>query len=118
MKLLTLYRVLAFTTGVLLIILVFVGIPLKYWGGQGIVVSVVGFAHGWLYMVYVLVTLLLSLKQRWSIPMTVLVALAGTIPFAAFFAEHRVMQLANAKAAQTKAAAPRGATASTESAAG
>ena len=108
MKLLLLYRTLAYVTGVLLIVLVFVGLPLKYIGDKDVVVSVVGFAHGWLYMVYVLVTLLLSLRQRWSILMTVLVALAGTIPFAAFFAEHKVVARANAKAA-----APEGATAST-----
>ena len=70
------------------------------------ITHVVGIAHGWLYMIYVLVTLLLSLRQRWSITMTVLVALAGTIPFAVFFAEHRVVAMANAKAA-----APEGATA-------
>ena len=115
MKLLLLYRTLAYVTGVLLIILT-CGVPLKYLatdesGPQHageLITSVVGFAHGWLYMVYVVVTLLLSLRQRWSIAMTILVALAGTVPFAVFFAEHRVMELANAKAA-----APEGATAST-----
>lgn len=116
MKLLLLYRVLAYVTGVLLVVLVFVGVPMKYLAEDGTgmqhfgetVTAVVGFAHGWLYMVYVIVTLLLSLRQRWSILMTVLVALAGTIPLAAFFAEHKVVDVANAKAA-----APEGATAST-----
>jgi integral membrane protein len=105
-NLLLAYRVLAYVTGVLLVVLT-VGVPLKYLttdasgpqqAGEWIT-HVVGFAHGWLYMIYVLVTLFLSLRQRWSILMTVLVALAGTIPFAVFFAEHRVMELANAKAA-------------------
>ena len=114
MKLLIAYRTLAYVTGVLLIVLT-VGVLLKYLLGEGTaaqeagdwITHVVGFMHGWLYMVYVIVTLLLSLRQRWSIPMTVLVALAGTVPFAAFFAEHRVVAVANAKAA-----APEGATAS------
>lgn len=114
-KLLLAYRVLAYVTGVLLIVLT-VGMPLKYLATDGTdpqslgdwITHVIGFAHGWLYMVYVLVTLLLSLKARWSITMTVLVALAGTIPFAVFFAEHKVIAVANAKAA-----APEGATAST-----
>lgn len=115
MKLLLTYRVLAYVTGVLLIGLT-VGVVLKYLLADGSgpqeagdwIAHIVGFAHGWLYMVYVLVTLLLSLRQRWSIAMTVLVALSGTIPFAVFFAEHRVVALADAKAA-----APEGATAST-----
>ncbi len=112
MKLLLAYRVLAYVTGVLLVVLT-IGVPLKYLTTDGSdpqatgdwITHVVGFAHGWLYMVYVVVTLLLSLRQKWSIPMTVLVALAGTIPFAAFFAEHKVMALANAKAAAPEGAA-------------
>ena len=115
MKLLIAHRALAYITGVLLVLLVCVGVPLKYLAADGTdaqelgdsITHVVGIAHGWLYMVYVILTLLLSLRQRWSIPMTFVVALAGTIPFAVFFTEHKVVAMANAKAA-----APKGATAS------
>ena len=115
MKLLLAHRALAYITGTLLVVLTF-GVILKYLTSDGSgsqklgenITSVVGFMHGWLFMIYVLLTLLLSLKQRWSIPMTVLVAIAGTVPFAVFFTEHRVVAMANAKAA-----APEGATAST-----
>ena len=114
MKLLLAYRALAYITGVLLVLLVCVGVPLKYLAADGSgaqvfgddITHLVGIAHGWLYMIYVIVSLLLSLRERWSIKMTVLVALAGTIPFASFVAENRVM----ARIKQ-KAAAPAGATA-------
>ncbi len=46
--------------------------------------------HGFLYMVYIVVTLLLAERCRWK-PLDALVVLAaGTIPFASFFAERRV----------------------------
>ena len=90
-RLLQLYRVLAIVTGIGLIILTLVGVPLKYAAGRGGVVSVVGALHGFLYMAYVVVTLLLAYVRRWSILKAVLVLAAGTVPFAAFFAEHRVM---------------------------
>ena len=46
------YRVLAYVVGVGLIILVLVGVPLKYLADSPGVVAVVGPMHGFLYMVY------------------------------------------------------------------
>lgn len=110
-KLLIAYRVLAYVTAVLLLALT-VGMPLKYFAESGSdpqeigewITHYVGIAHGWLYMAYVAVTLFLSDRQKWSMKMTVLVALAGTVPFAAFFAEHKVVARADAQAADRAAA--------------
>jgi integral membrane protein len=82
----------AYVTGVLLLVLVFVAVPMKYLAGDDKVVSVVGTLHGWLYFIYVLVAFHLSHVARWRAPKTILVLLAGTIPFASFVAERRVMR--------------------------
>jgi integral membrane protein len=81
----------AYVTGVLLIVLLFVAMPMKYLGDEDSLVQVVGVAHGWLYMAYVITALQLSLQARWAVGKTVLVALAGTIPFASFVAERKVV---------------------------
>lgn len=91
-RLLLIYRVLAFVTAIGLLILTFVGIPLQVFSHRDGVVLYVGTAHGWLYMAYVVVTLLLAYSRRWHLLKAVLVLLAGTVPFAAFFAEHKVMK--------------------------
>jgi integral membrane protein len=96
--LLNLYRALAYVTGVVLAFGVLVVIPLQLLG-HPVLEAPVFIAHGWLYMAYVVVTLVLSTRSRWSIAMTIIVAAAGTIPFAVFFAEHKVVALANEKAA-------------------
>jgi integral membrane protein len=84
------YRVAAWVTGIGLVILVFVAMPLKYFFGHPLLVSIVGMAHGFLYMAYIVVTLLLAERCRWR-PIDALVILAcGTIPLASFFAERRV----------------------------
>jgi integral membrane protein len=84
------YRVMAYVTGVVLLVLVLIAMPLKYFFGQPGMVAVVGVGHGFLYMVYIVVTLLLAERARWK-PLDALVVLvAGTIPFASFFAERRV----------------------------
>jgi integral membrane protein len=84
------YRVLAYVVGVGLIVLVLVGVPLKYLADSPGVVSVVGPLHGFLYMVYLVATVNLAFRARWSPVKTVLVMLAGTIPFVSFVAERKV----------------------------
>ena len=84
------YRVAAWVTGTGLVILVFIAMPLKYFFGQPLLVSIVGMAHGFLYMAYIVITLLLAERCRWR-PVDALIILAcGTIPLASFFAERRV----------------------------
>jgi integral membrane protein len=89
---LTRYRLMAWVTGVMLLILVFVAMPLKYLGGDDRMVALVGFLHGWLYVAYLVTAFTLAYKLRWPALKTVLVLLAGTVPFMSFVAERRVVQ--------------------------
>jgi integral membrane protein len=89
-KLLPAYRVAAWVTGIGLVILVFVAMPLKYFFGQPLLVALVGMAHGFLYMAYIVITLLLAERCRWRPVDALVILVAGTIPLASFFAERRV----------------------------
>ncbi len=84
------YRISAWVTGIGLLVLVFVAMPLKYFFGQPQLVAVVGVAHGFLYMAYIVLTLLLAERGRWKPLDALLILLAGTIPIASFVAERRV----------------------------
>ncbi len=85
------YRVMAWVVGVLLVILVFIGMPLKYLADTPEVVSVVGFAHGMLYLVYLATALDLAVRRRWRLPKVLLVFAAGLVPFLTFWVERRVV---------------------------
>lgn len=87
---LTRYRVIAWIVGVVLILLVVIGMPLKYGFDEPIVVETVGQAHGFLYMVYLVATFDLSRRVNWPLKRMILVMLAGTVPFLSFWAERRV----------------------------
>ena len=106
------YRIMAYITGVVLIILCFVGIPLQVFAHDQFVVNYVGTTHGILYIIY-LVTAYLMTRQvgmRLATPQTVLVLLAGTIPVLTFVVErwvtHRYIDpaLAAARAADAQSA--------------
>ena len=87
---LTRYRIIAWIVGVLLVVLVLVGMPLKYFGDNATVVAAIGPLHGFLYMVYLVATFDLGRRARWPLSRMVLVMLAGTIPFVSFAAERTV----------------------------
>ncbi|HJQ01034.1 MAG TPA: DUF3817 domain-containing protein [Jatrophihabitans sp.] len=102
------YRIMAYTTGVLLVLLVFVAVPIRYLGHNHGPVAVIGTAHGFLFMVYLLTAFDLGVRLRWHWLKLGLVMMAGTIPFASFYAEHRAhadvlarVELARARAAET-----------------
>jgi integral membrane protein len=84
------YRALAYIVGVGLVILVLIAVPLKYLADSPTLVAIVGPLHGFLYMVYLVATVNLAFRARWSPVKTVLVMLAGTIPFVSFVAERKV----------------------------
>ena len=87
---LTRYRAIAYVVGIVLILLVVVGMPLKYLANEPVVVETVGPAHGFLYMVYLLATFDLGRRAHWPLSRMALIMLAGTVPFVSFVAERAV----------------------------
>jgi len=83
------FQVAAYVVGVFLLLLV-AGMALKYLGDNARMVEIVGPIHGFIYAVYLAIALDLALRAKWSIRGTVLVLLAGTVPFVSFVAERAV----------------------------
>ena len=81
------YRVMAYITGVLIIVVCFIGIPLQVAEHNEWIVKYVGTVHGWLYVVYVVVAYILAQRLKMKAGPTVLLLLAGTIPVMTFFVE-------------------------------
>ncbi len=105
--LLTAYKVLATVVGISIVTLVVIGIPLKYvhalWPSVLPVGSslqklgadinlYLGTAHGFIYMAFVLVALILAQRSRWPVVFTLVTLLCGTIPFLSFWAENRAIR--------------------------
>ena len=84
------YRVAAWVTGIGLLVLVFVAMPLKYFFGEPRPVALVGMLHGFLYMAYIVCTLVLAERCRWRPFEALVILLAGTVPIASFVAERQV----------------------------
>lgn len=92
-RLLLQYRVMAYVTATLLVILVFAGIPLQVAYGHPGVANIVGTIHGFLYLVYLYVAFVLTRKLRLPLFPMILVLLAGTVPFCMLVAERKMTTL-------------------------
>jgi integral membrane protein len=99
------YRFMAFLTGVVLLsgcvaLILKYGTSLHMEPGTGYL----WVAHGYLYLIYVIVTGVLGFKLRWPLARYLLVMLAGTIPTMSFVAEHFVTQATRAAATEAPVA--------------
>jgi integral membrane protein len=101
------YKVLATVVGLSIITLVLIGVPLKYlhdiWpgalpegtAGQRLGADIdlyLGTAHGFIYMAFVLLALMLALSCRWPFGFTIVTLVCGTVPFLSFWAERRAIR--------------------------
>ena len=83
------YRVMAYITGVVLIVLCFVGIPLQI-AGHPAVANDVGVLHGILYIIYLVCAWQLARRLRLAVKPTLIMLLAGTVPIMTFIVERWV----------------------------
>jgi integral membrane protein len=90
------FRVVAYVVGVGLITLVFVAMPLRYFGGMPAASKTISPIHGLMYMVYLALTFDLATRCGFTAKRTVLIMLAGTVPFLSFVAERKVSALVRA----------------------
>lgn len=105
---LTRYRVMAYVTAVLLLGLV-VAMVLKYLWPTGTptqafgdtATQYIGMLHGFLFMVYLLTALDLTVRLKIEKIRMLLVMIAGTIPFGAFVAERKMTKVYQEKLAAT-----------------
>ena len=89
------YRVMAYVVGVLLIVLVLVGVPLKYLASDGSslqetgewITEYLGVLHGWLYMIFLVAAAMLARRARFPLGFTALVLILGTVPILSFAGE-------------------------------
>ena len=86
----TYFKRLGYAEGVSFLLLLFIAMPLKYMAGIPLAVSIVGAAHGFLFVAYVVAALYMAWRNRWSFKILTLAVIASVIPFGPFLLEKRV----------------------------
>ena len=91
------YRVMAWVTGVWLLVLVAEMIAKYGYDVDLDIMKWVPIVHGWAYVLYLIFTVDLAVKIRWPAGKTILTCLAGTIPILSFWVEHKRTQQVRAE---------------------
>ena len=82
------FRIFSFVEGLSLLTLLLIAMPAKYKFGYDFLWPV-GMAHGVLWLSYIVLSLPLSHKQKWSVLYWLLVLVCSVIPFAFLFLDGR-----------------------------
>jgi len=89
-KLLKRFRTVAIWEGISFILLLGIAMPLKYGLDIPQAVSVVGMAHGILFILYILCLIQVTLEFSWKIKKVLLALLAAFIPFGPFIFDKKL----------------------------
>lgn len=86
-------RHLAIVEGISTLVLFFVAMPLKYFAGMPLAVTIVGSIHGFLFVALVLMLLLAVWKVPISLKLAAAGVLAAILPGGPFLLERRLARL-------------------------
>jgi integral membrane protein len=82
------FRIVAYWEGISFLLLLFVAMPLKYGLGMDVAVSVVGMAHGVLFLAYCLTLALV--RHRLGLRLSVIAFVMSLVPGGTFWLEKRL----------------------------
>ena len=86
------FRIVAFLEGVSYILLLFIAVPIKYWGGDEQWVKLLGMPHGILFVSYVIFAFLIKENEKWGIKDLGIVLLASILPFGTFYVDWKYLK--------------------------
>ena len=101
------YRFMAYVTGVMLLLLcveMILVYGVKIGPDTKRLIAWIPFAHGWIYVAYLVTVVDLWSKMRWAFGRLVVMVLGGVVPVMSFVVEKRVHTDADAKIAAARAA--------------
>ncbi len=85
-------RILGILEGTSLLVLIFIGVPLKYMWHIPDLSRMVGTIHGALFLLFVFNTLSLGVEQKWKFrEITWKVLLASVLPFGTFYIDRKIL---------------------------
>ena len=86
------FRKIALLEGLSYIILLVIGVPLKYLFNNDWVVKLLGMPHGILFIAYIIFSLILYKKMKWSNLDFTIILSASLIPFGTFYIDRKYLK--------------------------
>lgn len=84
------FRIIGILEGISYLVLLGIAMPLKYLAGKPEAVKYVGWAHGVLFVLYMLALANVWLAERWSFKKVVIAFIASLVPFGPFILDKQL----------------------------
>lgn len=91
---LNIFRGVAILEGISYLLLFALTMPLKHWAGIGGPNIYVGYAHGFLFIAYLMLAVVVWKERGWSPKTLAYLVLASLLPFGTFYMESRFLRRA------------------------
>jgi integral membrane protein len=78
------FRLVALLEGISFLVLLFIAMPLKYGADMPLAVKYTGWAHGVLFVLYVILLIQVWIEYNWKFTKVVLAFIASLLPFGTF----------------------------------
>lgn len=88
----TLFRTTAILEGISYLALFAVTMPLKYLADMPMPNKYVGYAHGVLFIAYIVFAIVFWMEKKWSIKKGMVLLLASLLPFATFYVDKKYLE--------------------------
>lgn len=82
----------ALLEGISYIVLLFIAMPLKYLANQPLAVKYTGWAHGVLFVAYMVLLVLVWAEYKWSFKKVTFAFVASLLPFGTFVLDKRLKE--------------------------
>lgn len=92
---LKLFRIIAILEGVSYLFLFGLGMPLKYLGNIKEPNIYIGYLHGFLFIFYVILSVLFCLEKKWGFKRFLILFIASLLPFGTFYIDKKYLRKGN-----------------------
>ena len=85
------FKIVSYLEGISYLLLLGVGVPLKYLAGNDIWVKSLGMPHGLLFVAYIFLAIVVRQSKNWDTKTTSVVLIASIIPFGTFYVDKKYL---------------------------
>jgi len=86
------FRVISFLEGISYLLLLFVAVPIKYFGHDASYVKMLGMPHGLLFITYIILAFLLKPELKWDNKTFYIILVASILPFGTFYIDRKYLK--------------------------
>ena len=86
------FRYTAIIEGISYLMLFAISMPLKYLAGLGQPNKYIGYAHGFLFIVYLVLAVVLTMERKWGTKRFMVLFVASLLPFGTFYIDKKYLR--------------------------